>query len=84
MSIITNRIWGVLAFIVLTPQLDTTFQGSETMLSYSIAGITTWAGWTIPLLVTQWWLERGDAKRRAIASRKAVTVQAPSGVQHGV
>ena len=58
-SIITNRIWGVIAFLVLSPQLDITFGGNEKLLSWTIAGLSTWLGWVIPLLVAQWWLERG-------------------------
>ncbi|WP_424535657.1 DUF2306 domain-containing protein [Sphaerisporangium viridialbum] len=65
-SIITNRIWGVIVFLVLSPQLDTTFQGNETMLSWTVASLGGWLGWTVPLLISQWWLDRGDAaKRRA-------------------
>jgi uncharacterized membrane protein len=64
MSIISNRIWGVLCAIVLTPQLDTTFGGSEVALGQAIAGITTWTGWVLPLLVAEWWLGRRPARRR--------------------
>jgi uncharacterized membrane protein YozB (DUF420 family) len=65
-SIITNRIWGAIAYITLTPQLDTTFGGNEQLFSWTVAGLTTWVGWTIPLLISQWWLERSP-KRRAAA-----------------
>ncbi|KDN21462.1 DUF2306 domain-containing protein [Amycolatopsis rifamycinica] len=65
MSIISNRIWGVLWAAVLTPQLDTTFGGSELALGQAIAGITTWTGWVLPLLAAEWWLGRG--RRRAVA-----------------
>jgi hypothetical protein len=57
-SIITNRIWGVIAFLVLSPRLETTFQGNETMLAWTIAGIAAWLGWVVPLLMAEWWLER--------------------------
>ena len=65
MSIIGNRIWGVVWTMVLTPQLDTTFGGSELALGQAIAGITTWTGWVLPLLAAEWWLGRG--RRRAAA-----------------
>jgi hypothetical protein len=60
MSIITNRIWAAAALVVLAPALDTTFRGDATLFSWTVAGISTWAGWTIPLLVAQYYLDRGD------------------------
>ena len=62
-SIITNRIWGAVAFIALAPQLDTTFHGDERLFSWTIAGISTWVGWTLPLLAAEWWLQRGRGRR---------------------
>jgi hypothetical protein len=56
-SIITNRVWGVIAFLVLTPQLQTTFEGSEKMLTWTIAGLAGWLGWVVSLLVAECWLE---------------------------
>lgn len=58
MSIITNRLWAVVWVIVLAPQLDTTFGGNEQLFVHAVAGISTWTGWVIPLLISQWWLER--------------------------
>jgi uncharacterized membrane protein YozB (DUF420 family) len=57
-SIITNRVWGVTAYLLLAPQLQTTFEGSEKMLGWTVAGLATWLGWTVCLLVAEWWLER--------------------------
>ncbi|GLW89281.1 hypothetical protein Aglo03_00970 [Actinokineospora globicatena] len=54
LSTITNRFWGPLVAIALTPDLDSTFGGSEVALTQSIAGITSWLGWTVPLLVLEW------------------------------
>ena len=64
-SIITNRVWGAVAFIALTPQLDTTFHGDERLFSWTLAGISTWLGWTLPLLAAEWWLQRGRGRRPA-------------------
>jgi uncharacterized membrane protein len=64
-STITNRFWGPMAAIVFTPQLDTTFGGSEIALMYTVGGLSTWLGWTIPLIVVEWWLTRQP--RRAVA-----------------
>jgi hypothetical protein len=68
LSIITNRIWAVIAVITLMPQLPTTFGGNEALMVQSIAGLAGWLGWTIPLLLAEWWLERGSATHRERAS----------------
>ena len=63
MSIITNRVWGVIFTVVLTPQLSTTFGGNETLMVQTIAGLSGWLGWVLPLLVAEWWLvERGQTE----------------------
>jgi uncharacterized membrane protein YozB (DUF420 family) len=64
LSIITNRIWGLVAYLVLAPQLPATFHGDEKLFTMTIAGLTTWLGWTVTLLIAEWWLERSDAARR--------------------
>ncbi|MBM7773645.1 hypothetical protein JOD54_003849 [Actinokineospora baliensis] len=58
LSTITNRLWGPLVALVLTPGLDTTFGGSEVAMVQAIAGITSWLGWTIPLLAVEWFAHR--------------------------
>jgi uncharacterized membrane protein YozB (DUF420 family) len=58
LSIVLNRVLGAILFLVLDPRLDTTFHGDETLLVQTIAGIGTWLGWTLSLLIAQWWLER--------------------------
>jgi hypothetical protein len=57
LSIITNRIWAVVWVIALVPQLQTTFGGNEALMIQSIAGLSGWLGWVLPLVVTEWWLE---------------------------
>ena len=64
LSTITNRIWGPLAAIVLSPHLDTMFGGSEIALLYSVAGITNWLGWVVPLLAVELWLQRRAPRAR--------------------
>ena len=66
-SIITNRIWGVAAYLLLAPQLATTFHGDEVLFSWTIAGLSTWLGWVGTLLVAECWLEARGARSRAIA-----------------
>ncbi|ONI90421.1 hypothetical protein ALI22I_11790 [Saccharothrix sp. ALI-22-I] len=63
-SIMSNRIWAVVATIVFSPQLDTTFGGSQVALVQAISGTAAWMGWVVPFLIAEWWLERGDAKKR--------------------
>jgi hypothetical protein len=83
-SIITNRVWGVLWFFILSPQLSTTFGGSKVAIIQTIAGLSAWLGWVVSLLIAQWWLERGNAaRRRARASNAAVTSHDPSAVSIG-
>ncbi|MET7335473.1 DUF2306 domain-containing protein [Nonomuraea sp. NPDC005650] len=70
LSIITNRLWGVVFTIALMPELETTFHGDETLLASMVSALSAWLGWVLPLLFAEWWLERGDAaKRRARAAR---------------
>ena len=57
-SVITTRVAGVIAYLALTLQLDTTFGGDEDMLAFAAAGITTSLGWVLPLVIVEWWLER--------------------------
>jgi uncharacterized membrane protein len=68
-SIITNRVWGVIAFLLLADRVP------EAELPATISGIATWTGWTIPLLISQWWLERRPSQRRAaVEQRETVPV----------
>jgi hypothetical protein len=67
LSVITNRAWGVVWFLALSPQLATTFGGSETLMIQSIAGLSGWLGWTIPLLAAEAWLEARPTMTRATA-----------------
>ncbi|MGW5053577.1 DUF2306 domain-containing protein [Actinokineospora sp. NPDC004072] len=64
LSTITNRIWAPLAAAVLTPHLDTMFGGSEIALLYSVAGISNWLGWVVPLLAVEAWLQRRRGRAR--------------------
>jgi hypothetical protein len=60
-----NRIWGTVATIMLMPQLDTTFGGSEIAMTQAIAGFAAWFGWVSAALIAEWWLvERGNARKR--------------------
>lgn len=74
MSIITNRLYGAVFTILLEPQLDTAFHGDPMLLGSTVSALAAWLGWVLPLLLAEWWLERGDAaKRRTRAARPAAT-----------
>lgn len=62
-SIITNRVWGVIIFLTLSPMAESTFQGNEAMLTWTISGLTGWLGWTVPLLVVEWRLDRSHHRQ---------------------
>ena len=61
LSIITNRFWAPVLFIVLHPLQDSVFHGDERRFMWVVAGIGGWLGWTIPVLGVQWWLTRKPA-----------------------
>ncbi|MCC8243414.1 DUF2306 domain-containing protein [Saccharothrix luteola] len=63
MSIVLSRIVNVVATIVLTPQLGTTFKGSPELLQYSSASIGVWLSPLLLLLITDWVLERRKPAR---------------------
>ena len=58
MSIVLSRVVNIPAMIVLTPQVDTTFGGSEELMKYSAASIGVWLSPLLLLLLTDWMLER--------------------------
>jgi len=58
MSIALSRVINIPATIVLTPQVDTTFGGSEELMTYSAASIGVWLSPLLLLLLTDWLLER--------------------------
>lgn len=60
LSVITNRFWGVLLTVALTPQLATSFGGNETWMVQTIAGLSGWLGWVLPLMLAEWWLVEGE------------------------
>jgi uncharacterized membrane protein YozB (DUF420 family) len=70
MSIVLSRVVNVVATIVLTPEVDTTFLGSEELMRSSAASIGVWLSPLVLLLLTDWLLERRKpAKRQAATAR---------------
>ncbi|ADD41278.1 DUF2306 domain-containing protein [Stackebrandtia nassauensis] len=78
MSIVLNRFLGAAATITLLRYKDSDFHGDDKIVTYLAAGMTTWLGWTICLLIAEWWLERGTAaQRRARKAKRANQTQPP-------
>jgi uncharacterized membrane protein YozB (DUF420 family) len=75
MSIVLSRVLNIVATIVLTPQIDTTFGGSEELMKYSALSIGVWLSPLLLLFLTEWLLDR-----RKTGGRRPVApgVQAPS------
>ncbi|GAA3724980.1 DUF2306 domain-containing protein [Plantactinospora mayteni] len=71
-SIVVNRVWATLFVILLLPQVDTTYGGEENAMIQAAAGASVWMSWVVNLLVAEWWLERGEARRRARRRRRGV------------
>ncbi|TYC19749.1 DUF2306 domain-containing protein, partial [Micromonospora sp. MP36] len=63
-SIVLNRAWLILFVILLLPHVDTTYGGDQDAMIRAAAGASAWMSWVVNLLVAEWWLERGDARRR--------------------
>jgi hypothetical protein len=63
LSIITNRVWAVVWVITLSPQLATTFAGNEALMVQTIAGLSGWLGWVLPLVIAEWWLDATSSRR---------------------
>ncbi|WP_237107456.1 DUF2306 domain-containing protein [Nonomuraea sp. MG754425] len=67
MSIVLSRIVNVVATIVLTPQVDTTFLGSADLMTHSAASIGVWLSPLVLWVLTDWLLERPRRTRRPAA-----------------
>ena len=59
--------------LTLSPQLATTFGGNEALMVQTIAGLSGWLGWVLPLLITEWWL---DARREPTRTTAPVSAAA--------
>ena len=68
LSIITNRVWVVIWVLALSPQLATTIGGNETLMVQTIAGLSGWLGWVLPLVAVELWLDTRAARTTAVAS----------------
>lgn len=69
-SIVVNRVWLILFVVLLLPHLDTTYGGDQDAMIRAAAGASVWMSWVLNLLVAEWWLERGNARRRGAGRRR--------------
>lgn len=63
MSIVLSRVINIVAAIVLTPQVDTTFLGSEELMRHSATSIGVWLSPLFLLVLTDWLLERRNPEQ---------------------
>lgn len=66
LSVITNRVWSPVLFVVLMPLQHNVFSGDEEGYLHLVAGLGGWLGWTIPLAVVHWRLGRRRARSSAV------------------
>ncbi|OXM52895.1 DUF2306 domain-containing protein [Amycolatopsis alba] len=67
MSIVLSRVINIVATIVLTPQVATTFGGSEVLMKYSATSIGAWLGPLLLLVLADFVLERRKPRKSAPA-----------------
>jgi hypothetical protein len=57
MSIVVNRLWGVLMLVVVIPLITTTDAEAEALMMPAFTA-TVWLSWVVNLLIAEWWIER--------------------------
>lgn len=67
LSVITNRIWTPVLYLCLQPLQHNMFGGNEEYFVWFVAGLGGWLGWTVPLVVAQWWLNRRTVPPTAVS-----------------
>lgn len=68
-SIVLNRLWLVLWFVVLTPLTQSYFHGDEAAMTQAAAETSIWMSWVVNLVLAECWLERGRGARRRRSGR---------------
>jgi hypothetical protein len=67
-SIVANRVWLAIFFIVLMPLQDTYYNGDFDALIADVAVASIWTGWIVNLLIAEWWLNRRPKARKREAA----------------
>ncbi|WP_436497378.1 DUF2306 domain-containing protein [Actinokineospora sp. HUAS TT18] len=66
-STIVNRFWAPVLAISFEPYIDTMFDGSQTAYIYTVAGLTSWLSWVLPLIAVEGWLIHLRGRRKPAA-----------------
>jgi hypothetical protein len=66
LSIVLNRFWLVLWFVVLTPLVPTYYGGDQAAMIQAAAETSIWCSWVVNLVIVECWLERGRTRRRHV------------------
>ena len=67
MSIVVNRLWGVLMIAVVVPLITTTQAEADALMMPAFTA-TVWLSWVVNLLIAEWWIER--TSRRPVRKPK--------------
>jgi uncharacterized membrane protein YozB (DUF420 family) len=70
-SVLMNQLFSLPSLILFTMQLDTRLAGSEDVLNQVSVATENWLGFTVSLLAVEWWLEREQLRRSALARARA-------------
>ncbi|KXW79346.1 putative membrane protein (DUF2306) [Mycolicibacterium phlei] len=70
LSVITNRLWAPVLFLICDPLRTSVFGGDDERYLWFTAGVAGWLGWVLPLAAVGWWLHR----RPAVAATSIPTV----------
>jgi len=71
MSIVVNRLWGVLLAFLVVPLLATTPAEIEALSGQAFAA-SVWLSWVVNAVIAEWWIER--TRKRSRTPRQAVPV----------
>ncbi|MEV6997420.1 DUF2306 domain-containing protein [Streptomyces sp. NPDC093982] len=65
MTVVSNTILLLPIGWVVKPLLHSHFAGDEEVMLQVWSGLDVWLGWTLALLLVEWWLEREQLRRSA-------------------
>jgi hypothetical protein len=61
-SIVANRVWLMVAFAVLVPEIFTGAEVDEATLFQAI-GVASWTSWLVNLIIIECWIHRPQRRR---------------------
>lgn len=75
-SIVLNRLWGILAMIVV-PMLPAADDAERALQLDQAFAATVWLSWVVNLLIAEWWLERTRTPKRRARQAPPATAEVP-------